>query len=156
MLKKILIANRGEIAVRILRTCQEIGLKTVAIHSLADKDALHCKLANESICIGPHSSLKSYLSIPNIMSAVEITGADAIHPGYGYLSENDTFASVCKEYGLTFIGPTPEQIKALGNKITAKSLQKMQDSNSFLAAKTVSQTHVKLLSLQKKLDFPFY
>lgn len=153
-MKKILIANRGEIAVRIIRTCQELGIKTVAIHSLADKDALHCKLADESVCIGPNSSLKSYLSTPSIMSAVEITGADAIHPGYGYLSENDAFATICNEYGLTFIGPTPEQINVLGNKLSAKKLAK--DAGLQLipgSTSRISDQH-DALDIAKKIGFP--
>lgn len=121
-MKKVLIANRGEIAVRIIRACQELGLSTVAVHSTADRDSLHAKLADESICIGPGPSIKSYLSIPAIMSAAEVGGVDAIHPGYGFLSENHKFAEICRQYGVKFIGPQPEQILALGNKVEARAI----------------------------------
>jgi acetyl-CoA carboxylase biotin carboxylase subunit len=121
-MKKVLIANRGEIAVRIIRACQELGLKTVAVHSTADKDSLHAKLADESICIGPAPSAKSYLSIPALMSACEVAGVDAVHPGYGFLSENSEFATVCQKYGIVFIGPAPEHIRILGNKVEARAL----------------------------------
>lgn len=120
MFKKILIANRGEIALRVIRTCKEMGIKTVAIYSTADKDSLHVRFADEAVCIGPPSSAESYLSIPKIMAAVEITNADAIHPGYGFLSENADFAEVCIQYGIKFIGPTPQQMRQMGDKVTAK------------------------------------
>lgn len=118
--KKILIANRGEIALRIIRTCREMGIKTVAIYSTADRDSLHVRFADEAVCIGPPSSAESYLSIPKIMAAVEITNADAVHPGYGFLSENADFAEVCADYGIKFIGPGADQIRRMGDKITAK------------------------------------
>lgn len=121
-MKKVLIANRGEIAVRVIRACREMGLKTVAIHSTADRDSLHAKLADESICIGPGPSTKSYLRIPSVMSAIEVSGADAVHPGYGFLSENAEFARICREYKITFIGPDPEHIDRLGNKVAARAL----------------------------------
>ena len=120
MFDKILIANRGEIALRVIRTCKEMGIKTVAVYSTADAESLHVRFADEAVCIGPPSSSESYLSIPRIMAAVEITNADAIHPGYGFLAENADFAEVCKEYGIKFIGPTPEMIRKMGDKITAK------------------------------------
>lgn len=120
MFKKILIANRGEVALRIIRTCREMGIQSVAVYSTADKDSLHVRFADEAVCIGPPSSADSYLHIPKIMAAVEITNADAIHPGYGFLAENADFAEVCKEYGIKFIGPTPEQMRKMGDKITAK------------------------------------
>ncbi len=120
MFKKILIANRGEIALRIVRTCKEMGIKTVAVYSTADRESLHVRFADEAVCIGPASSAQSYLSIPKIMAAVEITNADAVHPGYGFLAENADFAEVCTEYGIKFIGPTPAQIRKMGDKITAK------------------------------------
>lgn len=120
MFQKILIANRGEIALRVIRTCKEMGIKTVAVYSTADKDSLHVRFADEAVCIGPPSSAESYLSLPRIMTAVEITNADAVHPGYGFLAENADFAEVCKEYGVKFIGPTPDQIRSMGDKITAK------------------------------------
>ncbi len=120
MFKKILIANRGEIALRIVRTCKEMGIKTVAVYSTVDRESLHVRFADEAVCIGPASSAQSYLSIPKIMAAVEITNADAVHPGYGFLAENADFAEVCTEYGIKFIGPTPDQIRKMGDKITAK------------------------------------
>jgi acetyl-CoA carboxylase biotin carboxylase subunit len=120
MFKKILIANRGEIALRIIRTCKEMGIKTVAVYSTADRESLHVRFADEAVCIGPPRSSDSYLNIPAIMAAVEITNADAIHPGYGFLAENGDFAEVCTEYGIKFIGPTATQIRKMGDKITAK------------------------------------
>ena len=121
MFKKILIANRGEIAMRIIRTCKEMGIKTVAVYSTADKDSLPVRFADEAVCIGPPTSSKSYLSIPNIIAAAEITNADAIHPGYGFLSENEKFSRVCQEHGIKFIGALPEQIAGMGDKATAKA-----------------------------------
>jgi acetyl-CoA carboxylase biotin carboxylase subunit len=121
MFKKILIANRGEIAMRIIRTCKEMGIKTVAVYSTADKDSLPVRFADEAVCIGPPMSAKSYLSIPNIIAAAEITNADAIHPGYGFLSENEKFSRVCQEHGIKFIGALPEQIAGMGDKATAKA-----------------------------------
>ena len=120
MFKKVLIANRGEIALRVIRTCKEMNIKTVAVYSTADKDALHVRFADEAVCIGPPSGTESYLSIARIMAAVEITNADAVHPGYGFLAENADFAQVCGEYDIKFIGPTPEMIKKMGDKVTAK------------------------------------
>ena len=121
MFKKILIANRGEIALRIIRTCKEMGIKTVAVYSTADKDSLPVRFADEAVCIGPPSSALSYLSIPNIIAAAEITNADAIHPGYGFLSENEKFSKVCQEHNIKFIGATPEQIAGMGDKASAKA-----------------------------------
>ena len=121
MFKKILIANRGEIALRVIRTCKEMGIKTVAVYSTADKDSLPVRFADEAVCIGPPLSAKSYLSIPNIIAAAEITNADAIHPGYGFLSENEQFSKVCQEHGIKFIGALPEQISGMGDKATAKA-----------------------------------
>ena len=121
MFKKILIANRGEIALRIIRTCKEMGIKTVAVYSTADKDSLPVRFADEAVCIGPALSSQSYLSIPNIIAATEITNADAIHPGYGFLSENEKFSRICQESGIKFIGATPEQIAGMGDKASAKA-----------------------------------
>jgi acetyl-CoA carboxylase biotin carboxylase subunit len=121
MFKKILIANRGEIALRIIRTCKEMGIKTVAVYSTADKDSLPVRFADEAVCIGPAVSSKSYLSIPNIIAAAEITNADAIHPGYGFLSENARFSEICQKHGIKFIGALPEQIDSMGDKATAKA-----------------------------------
>ena len=120
MFDKILIANRGEIALRVIRTCKEMKIKTVAVYSTADRDSLHVRFADEAVCIGPPSSAESYLNIPRLMAAVEITNAGAIHPGYGFLAENADFAEVCLEYGIKFIGPTPEMINKMGDKVTAK------------------------------------
>ena len=120
MFDKILIANRGEIALRVIRACKEMGIQSVAVHSVADADAMHVRMADESVCIGPNPSSQSYLSVPAIVSACEITGAQAIHPGYGFLSENAAFVQVLEDHGITFIGPTAEHIRVMGDKITAK------------------------------------
>jgi acetyl-CoA carboxylase biotin carboxylase subunit len=120
MFTKILIANRGEIALRIIRTCREMGIKTVAVYSTADKDSLHVKFADEAVCIGGPKGVESYLNIPHIMAACEITNADAVHPGYGFLAENAKFAQICADHGIKFIGPTPDMINKMGDKITAK------------------------------------
>ena len=124
MFEKVLIANRGEIALRIQRACKEIGIATVAVHSTADADAMHVRLADESVCIGPPPAAESYLNIPRLLAACEITGADAIHPGYGFLSENARFAEILEEHGITFIGPTSEHIRLMGDKIEAKATAK--------------------------------
>jgi acetyl-CoA carboxylase biotin carboxylase subunit len=121
---KILIANRGEIALRVLRACKELGIPTVAVHSTADADAMHVRFADESVCIGPPAAKDSYLNIPSILSACEITGADAVHPGYGFLSENARFAEILAEHGVQFIGPKPEHIRIMGDKIEAKRTAK--------------------------------
>ena len=124
MFKKILVANRGEIALRVIRAAREMGIGSVAVHSTADSDAMHVRMADESVCIGPPSSMQSYLSIPAIIAACEITGAEAIHPGYGFLSENANFVQIIQDHGLTFIGPTAEHIRVMGDKITAKDTMK--------------------------------
>ncbi len=124
MFKKILIANRGEIALRVIRTCREMGIKTVAVYSTADKDSLPVRFADEAVCIGPSTSSESYLNIPNIIAAAEITNADAIHPGYGFLSENSVFSRVCQENDIKFIGASPEMIDAMGDKASAKATMK--------------------------------
>src|SRR5258705_5096803 len=121
MFQKILIANRGEIALRIQRACRELGIPTVAVHSTADAEAMHVRLADESVCIGPPPARDSYLNIPAILSAAAITGADAIHPGYGFLSANAGFAEMVEAHGLTFIGPSPGHIAMMGDKIAAKA-----------------------------------
>ena len=120
MFKKILIANRGEIALRVLRTCREMGIKTIAVYSTADKDSLHVRFADEAVCIGKPASADSYLNMAHIMAAAEITNADAIHPGYGFLAENSKFSKICADHQIKFIGPTPEMINSMGDKITAK------------------------------------
>jgi acetyl-CoA carboxylase biotin carboxylase subunit len=124
MFDKILIANRGEIALRILRACKELGIHTVAVHSTADADAMHVKLADETVCIGPPPARESYLNIPNLLAACEITGADAVHPGYGFLAENARFAEILRDHKVGFIGPTPEHIRIMGDKIEAKRTAK--------------------------------
>ncbi|MBL8017799.1 MAG: acetyl-CoA carboxylase biotin carboxylase subunit, partial [Ignavibacteria bacterium] len=124
MLKKILIANRGEIALRIIRTCRDMGIKTVAVYSEADKESLHVRFADEAVCIGPPPSRESYLSIPRIIAAAEITNADAIHPGYGFLAENAEFSEICSESEIKFIGPSPQMIRSMGDKAYAKDTMK--------------------------------
>ena len=124
MFKKILVANRGEIAVRVIRACKELNIPTVAIHSDVDSDAMHVLLAEESVCIGSHKPQNSYLNIPAIMSAVDLTNADAIHPGYGFLSENHHFAEIVSKHNIKFIGPSAEVMKKMGDKIEAKKIAK--------------------------------
>src|SRR5882762_1881100 len=121
MFDKILIANRGEIAMRVIRACKELGIPTVAVHSTADAEAMHVRFADESVCIGPPAARESYLNVPAILSAAAITGADAIHPGYGFLSENASFAHMVEAHGLTFIGPKADHIRMMGDKIAAKA-----------------------------------
>ncbi|MGZ5908944.1 MAG: biotin carboxylase N-terminal domain-containing protein, partial [Reyranella sp.] len=120
MFDKVLIANRGEIALRIHRACREMGIATVAVHSTADADAMHVRLADESVCIGPPAARESYLNMPAILTAAAVTGADAIHPGVGFLAENARFAEMVEEHGITFIGPSPEHMRIMGDKVTAK------------------------------------
>src|ERR671914_2444932 len=120
MFEKVLIANRGEIALRIHRACKELGIATVAVHSTADEDAMHVRLADESVCIGPPAARDSYLNVPALLAACEITGADAVHPGYGFLSENARFAEILEEHNIHFIGPKPAHIRLMGDKIEAK------------------------------------
>ena len=124
MFNKVLIANRGEIALRVLRACKELDIATVAVHSTADADSMHVKLADESVCIGPPSARESYLNVPQLLAACEITGADAVHPGYGFLSENARFAEILESHGITFIGPKAEHIRIMGDKIEAKRTAK--------------------------------
>src|ERR1700754_865588 len=124
MFDKILIANRGEIALRVLRACKELGIATVAVHSTADADAMHVRLADESVCIGPPAARDSYLNVPALLAACEITGADAVHPGYGFLSENARFAEILEEHNVHFIGPRAEHIRLMGDKIEAKRTAK--------------------------------
>jgi acetyl-CoA carboxylase biotin carboxylase subunit len=127
LFNKILIANRGEIALRIIRTCKELGINTVAVYSEADKDSLHVTFADEAVCIGPPFGKDSYLKIPAIISAAQVTGADAIHPGYGFLAENASFSEICQESNLKFIGPSPEMIRAMGDKAFAKDTMKKNE-----------------------------
>ena len=139
MFRKILIANRGEIAVRIIRACKEWGIQTVAIHSDVDKESMHVKLADESVCVGSHQPANSYLNIPAILSAIEITNSEAVHPGYGFLSENFNFASMLEENNIKFIGPSSKLIKMMGDKIEAKKLQKNMVYLLLKVPKAVSQ-----------------
>ena len=127
MFKKILIANRGEIALRVLRACRELGIKTVAIHSDVDESAMHVRMADESICVGPASAQSSYLNIPAIITAATLTNVDAIHPGYGFLSENQRFAEIIEEHKIKFIGPSSKNIQMMGNKIEAKKIMEESD-----------------------------
>jgi acetyl-CoA carboxylase biotin carboxylase subunit len=120
LFQKLLIANRGEIALRIIRACDELGVQTVAVYSEADQESLHVRFADEDVCIGGAAASDSYLNIPRIIAAAEVTGAEAIHPGYGFLAENDEFSEICARSGITFIGPTPQQIRAMGDKATAR------------------------------------
>lgn len=155
MFKKILIANRGEIAVRIIRACKEMGLQTVAVHSEADRDSLHTKLADKSICIGPGPAPDSYLNVPSIISACEISGADAVHPGYGFLAENEDFAEVCEAHGLTFIGPSRESIGKMGNKIEAKKIAKKAGLDLVPGSQeAVSPQDPDLPKLARKIGYP--
>src|SRR3972149_7669283 len=127
MFKKILIANRGEIAVRVIRACREMGIRTVAVYSAADTKSLHVELADEAVCIGPAESSQSYLNIPSLISAAEVTDAEAVHPGYGFLAENATFAEICRACSIRFIGPSPEAIRLLGDKVRARELAKKSE-----------------------------
>ncbi|MCS6824278.1 MAG: acetyl-CoA carboxylase biotin carboxylase subunit [Cytophagaceae bacterium] len=154
MFKKILIANRGEIALRIIRACKELGIKTVAVYSVADKDSLHVRFANEAVCIGAAQSSQSYLNIPNIISAAEITNADAIHPGYGFLSENANFSKVCKDYGIKFIGASPEMINAMGDKSSAKATMKKAGVPTIPGSDGLLETAEEGIKLAHKIKYP--
>ncbi|GJM61525.1 MULTISPECIES: acetyl-CoA carboxylase biotin carboxylase subunit [Persicobacter] len=154
MFKKILIANRGEIAMRVIRTCREMGIKTVAVYSTADKDSLHVKFADEAVCIGPAPSNESYLKIPNIISAAEITNADAIHPGYGFLSENAEFSQICKEYEIKFIGASPEMIQGMGDKATAKATMKAAGVPTIPGSEGLLESLEQGLGLAKEMGYP--
>ncbi len=155
-MKKVLIANRGEIAVRIIRACHDLGLQTVAVYSEADAEALHVLYADEAICIGEAPSAKSYLKIANIISACEITGADAIHPGYGFLSENANFASICESCGLNFIGPSPNTISLLGDKSRAKEIAKSVKCPTIPGSPGIVSDVQEGLKEVKKYGFPIF
>lgn len=155
-MKKVLIANRGEIAVRIIRACHDLGLQTVAVYSQADAEALHVLHADEAICIGEPPSQKSYLRIPNILSACEITGADAIHPGYGFLSENANFASICESCGLNFIGPSPSSISLLGDKSKAKATAKSAGCPVIEGSDGIVVDIAQAREDAKKIGFPIF
>ena len=154
MYKKVLIANRGEIAVRIIRACKEWGINTVAVHSDVDSDAMHVRLADESVCIGSHQPQNSYLNVSSLMSAVDLTGAEAIHPGYGFLSENARFAEIVQKHGIKFIGPSPDLIRKMGDKIEAKKIARENGlpiiEGSEGGVRSVEEAKV----LCKKIGFP--
>ncbi|MFM1744784.1 MAG: acetyl-CoA carboxylase biotin carboxylase subunit [Bacteroidota bacterium] len=154
MFKKILIANRGEIALRIIRTCKEMGIRTVAVYSTADKESLHVRFADEAVCIGPPPSKESYLNIPRIISAAEITNADAIHPGYGFLSENSRFSAICAKHGIKFIGATPEQIDAMGDKSNAKDTMKKAGVPTIPGSEGLLSSVEEGKKIAKKIGYP--
>ncbi|REG94663.1 acetyl-CoA carboxylase biotin carboxylase subunit [Algoriphagus antarcticus] len=154
MFKKILIANRGEIALRIIRTCKEMGIETVAVYSTADKDSLHVRFADEAVCIGPAPSRDSYLNIPRIIAAAEITNADAIHPGYGFLSENAEFSKICEEYGIKFIGASPEMINQMGDKATAKATMKAAGVPTIPGSEGILDSMEQGIKLANEMGYP--
>ncbi len=154
MFKKILIANRGEIALRIIRTCREMGIKTVAVYSTADKDSLHVRFADEAVCIGKPASRDSYLNIPHIIAAAEITNADAIHPGYGFLSENAEFSRICGEHGIKFIGAAPEMIDTMGDKATAKDTMKKAGVPTIPGSNGLLTSIEDGIKIAKKIKYP--
>lgn len=154
MFKKILIANRGEIALRVIRACKEMGIKTVAVHSTADANSLHVRFADESVCIGPPKSVDSYLNVPSIISAAEITDAEAIHPGYGFLAENSSFAEICNSTGLRFIGPSPESIKQMGDKARARETAKRAGVPVLPGSDGVVTEESSAIEIARELGFP--
>lgn len=154
MLKKVLIANRGEIAVRIIRACRELGIATVSVYSDIDKDSLHVKLADEAVCIGPASPSKSYLNVKNILEAACLTGADSIHPGFGFLSENSHFAKMCEEIGIKFIGPTYQMIDLMGNKSKAKDTMKKNDVPVVLGSDGIVESLKECIKIANEIGYP--
>ena len=154
MFKKILIANRGEIALRIIRTCREMGIKTVAVYSTADAESLHLRFADEAVCIGPPPSNLSYLSIPNIIAAAEITNADAIHPGYGFMAENAEFSRICQEYNIKFIGASPDMINKMGDKSTAKETMKKAGVPTIPGSEGLLSDIEEGKSIAKEIGYP--
>lgn len=154
MFKKILIANRGEIALRVIRTAREMGIKTVAVYSTADRDSLHVKFADEAVCIGGPKSADSYLNVPHIMAAAEITNADAIHPGYGFLAENAKFSGICNDHGIKFIGPTPEMINSMGDKITAKETMIKAGVPVVPGGEGLLQSYDHAVGLAREIGYP--
>ena len=154
MFKKVLIANRGEIALRVIRTCKEMGIKTVAVYSKADEDSLHVVFADEAVCIGPAPSSESYLKISNIIAAAEITNADAIHPGYGFLSENSKFSKICSEHKIKFIGPSPEMIEKMGDKATAVSTMNQAKVPTIPGSGGIVELEDDALKISNKIGFP--
>jgi acetyl-CoA carboxylase biotin carboxylase subunit len=153
MFRKVLVANRGEIALRVIRACKELGLESVAVHSTADADALHVKFADQAVCIGPPPSAKSYLNVPMIISAAEVTGADAIHPGYGFLSENADFAEVCRKCGLNWIGPSPDAMRLMGDKIRAREAM-AKAGVPMLPGTAGIHDEMQLLEAAERIGFP--
>ncbi|HAQ38972.1 MAG TPA: acetyl-CoA carboxylase biotin carboxylase subunit, partial [Saprospirales bacterium] len=154
MFNKILIANRGEIALRIIRTCKEMGIKTVAVYSTADAESLHVRFADEAVCIGSPRPVDSYLNVQRIMAAVEITNSDAVHPGYGFLAENADFASICAQYGIKFIGPTADMIRKMGDKITAKNTMKKAGVPVIPGSDGLIKDLKKGLEIAQKISYP--
>jgi acetyl-CoA carboxylase biotin carboxylase subunit len=154
MFKKILIANRGEIALRVIRTCKEMGIKTVAVYSTADAESLHVRFADEAVCVGPGPSSESYLNIPNIIAAAEITNADAIHPGYGFLSENAKFSKICGENGIKFIGASPEMIEGMGDKAAAKETMKKAGVPTIPGSDGLIEDFAHCKKLAKEIGYP--
>ena len=154
MFKKILIANRGEIALRIIRTCKEMGIKTVAVYSTADAESLHVKFADEAVCIGPPPSNLSYLKMSNVIAAAEITNADAIHPGYGFLSENSKFSKICQEHGIKFIGASPEMIDRMGDKASAKATMKAAGVPCVPGSDGLLESFEQTQKLAKEMGYP--
>lgn len=154
MFKKLLIANRGEIALRIIRTCKEMGIKTVAVYSTADRESLHVRFADEAVCIGPPQSKDSYLSMSRILAAAEITNADAIHPGYGFLSENSKFSALCRDHGIKFIGATPEQIDQMGDKSNAKDTMKKAGVPTIPGSDGLLDSFEQAISVANEMGYP--
>ena len=154
MIKKILIANRGEIAVRVIRACKELEIATVAVHSTADNESMHVRLADESICIGSQKAQDSYLNIPSLISAIEITGADAVHPGYGFLSENYKFAEILEQHKIKFIGPSSELIRKMGDKIEAKKIAKSLGLPIVSGSETGIKDISEAIKISKEIGFP--
>ena len=154
MIRKLLVANRGEIALRIMRACEELGIKTVAVHSEADEESLHVKFAHESICIGPAAPRRSYLNVHNIISAAEVSGADAIHPGYGFLAENAHFAEICESHGLTFVGPSPDHIRRMGDKALARETMLAAKVPVVPGSDGVVNDEVRALQMAREIGFP--
>ena len=154
MFSKILIANRGEVAVRIIRACKEMGVKTVAVYSESDAQSLHARLADEAVCIGSSRPSESYLNIPAIISAAEITDVDAIHPGYGFQAENAHFAEICESCDITFIGPTPETMRLLGDKMTARQMMQKIGIPVIPGSNNIIKTKEEALKVAKKLKYP--
>jgi acetyl-CoA carboxylase biotin carboxylase subunit len=154
MFKKVLVANRGEIALRVIRTCKEMGIQTVAVYSTADAESLHVKFADEAVCIGPPLSSESYLNVANIISAAEITNADAIHPGYGFLSENARFSKICDEHGIKFIGASPDMIDRMGDKANAKATMKAAGVPCVPGSDGIIETFTDCKKIAKATGYP--